>query len=53
MTTTTHLVFDVEFKRKAVELYINSNKTGPEVTADLSIFPEALYKERTQVASFS
>lgn len=44
MTNTTRRVFDAEFKRKAVELYINSDKTGQEVAGDLGISPEALYK---------
>lgn len=52
MTTTTRRVFDAEFKRKAVELYINSDKTGQEVAGDLGISPEALYKwKRRYLAS--
>ena len=53
MTMTTRRVFDAEFKRKAVELYINSDKTGPEVAGDLGISPEALYKWKSRYLASS
>ena len=36
--------FDPEFKRKAVELFMNSNKPAPEIAEELGISAESLYK---------
>ena len=37
-------VYPKEFKVEAVELYLNSGKTGQEIAGNLGIQPEVLYR---------
>jgi transposase len=42
--------FDPAFKQQAVELWLNSNKTGAEMAAELGIKPNRLYTWRQRFA---